>query len=109
MEGIISLDNVFEEEDQAFETRSYTVGSRSLLLKTNSMHVGVSRSVWKASLVLCALLNDDQSLATLKEDKDLLILELGSGPGLAGLFCGQTFAGKVLMTDICPKSLALAK
>ena len=53
MEGIINLEDLYEEED-VLETRHYEfprVGI-SLDLKTMRMHVGVSRSVWKSSLVL---------------------------------------------------------
>ncbi len=98
MEGIINLEDLYEEED-VLETRHYEfprVGI-SLDLKTMRMHVGVSRSVWKSSLVLA------QELEGLKAAR---ILELGSGTGLGGIFAKKLYPHcEVHMSDICPKSI----
>ena len=117
MEGIVNLENIFEEVE---ETHDYLVTPYDfensdiiLNLKTRKLHVGVSRSVWKASIVMSNFLqkayteNDPQ----LELRKAQRIIELGSGPGLGGLFAASLIkeAENIYMTDICTKSLQLIR
>ena len=75
--------------------------------------MGVSRSVWKASIVMSNYLqrayteNDPQ--LDLKSARS--IIELGSGPGLGGLFAASLIkeAESLYLTDICTKSLQLIR
>ena len=80
-----------------------------MTISTLKLHIGVSRSVWKASIVLANYLEQlpDDFLAS----KDgLNILELGSGPGLGGIFAASYLKNaNVFLTDICTKSLKLIK
>ena len=99
MEGIINLEDVFEEED-VLEVKRYEFPRVGITLdiQTMRMHVGVSRSVWKASLVLA------QELETLSAPR---ILELGSGTGLGGIFAKKLYPkSEIHMSDICLKSIA---
>ena len=75
--------------------------------------MGVSRSVWKASIVMSNYLQrayiENDLLLDLK--KAQRILELGSGPGLGGLFAASLIkeAETLYLTDICTKSLQLIR
>jgi cyclopropane fatty-acyl-phospholipid synthase-like methyltransferase len=117
MEGIINLENIFEEAE---ETNDHLIipydfenSDIILMLKTRKMHVGVSRSVWKASIVMSnylqrAYTENDPQLDLKKAQR---ILELGSGPGLGGLFAASLIkeAETLYLTDICIKSLQLIR
>ena len=67
MEGIINLEDIFEQEPLPEDdvTQDYSFKNVTLQLKTRRLHIGVSRSVWKASIVmsnyLYSAINDDKS------------------------------------------------
>ncbi len=67
MEGIINLEDIFEQEPLPEDdvTQDYSFKNVTLRLKTRKLHIGVSRSVWKASIVmsnyLYSAINDDKS------------------------------------------------
>ncbi len=111
----MNLEHLFEgqETDEDHIILPYTFDSLTLQLKTRKQHIGVSRSVWKASIVMSnylqsALLSNDYNLRL--DQNTLKVLELGSGPGLGGIFASSLLSdSKVYMTDICPKSLQLIR
>eukprot|EP00347_Sterkiella_histriomuscorum_P006368 403353027 len=122
MEGIINLEDMFDQDqdDQNCDTvTSYNLGQHTLQMKSRALHIGVSRSVWKASIALAHYLDKNYQKLALQTDQinqqdlknqSLKILELGSGPGLSGLYSSLFFKNaKIFMTDICPKSLNLIK
>ena len=61
MEGIINLENIFEGEDSQDDDQifDYSKEGINLKLKTRKMHIGVSRSVWKASIVMAHYLKEE--------------------------------------------------
>ena len=77
--------------------------------------MGVSRSIWKASITLANILESTHN----KDGKfnfshflDLSrvgnVLELGSGPGLGGIFASALIpSAVVVLTDICTRSLQM--
>ncbi len=70
----------------------------------------MSRSVWKASLALADYLFHNHQLFLHNITVTLKVLELGSGPGLAGIFTQAYLRNsEVYLTDICHKSLNLIK
>ena len=83
----------------------------TLKIETMKMHIGVSRSVWKASYIMAqqlekAVFADEGLRETLKLESSSNILELGSGTGLGGIFVKKLLPqSSVVMTDICTKSL----
>ncbi|CDW84866.1 UNKNOWN [Stylonychia lemnae] len=102
---------MFDQDDLEQECiKEYNLGQISLKIKSKSMHIGVSRSVWKASLALAQYLNTNSDNFDVMKEKQLQILELGSGPGLSGFYASRYFKdSKVFLTDICIKSLNLIK
>ncbi|TNV75732.1 hypothetical protein FGO68_gene977 [Halteria grandinella] len=103
---------MFEDEEESKHsveilTYDFPVSKIQLQIKTMKLHVGVSRSVWKASVIMAryleTLLPDLQNVNT--------VLELGSGTGLGGIFARTLLkeAETVYMTDICTKSLQMIR
>jgi tRNA G26 N,N-dimethylase Trm1 len=94
-----------------------------LKIQSRKVHNGISRVVWKASLVMAQYIEDiryneatpkgQEALQFLKKEhntSEYKILELGSGTGLGGFFSQiQLNAKEICMTDICPQSINLIK
>ncbi len=54
MEGIINLESIFEDElgEEEHQIISYEFDKLKMAVKTRKLHIGISRSVWKASVAM---------------------------------------------------------
>ncbi len=92
-------ENIFLSEEQQIETYQLARSGTRLKIQSRKVHNGISRVVWKASLVMAQYIEDVRFEAATPKGQEALeflskkhnsneykILELGSGTGLGGFF-----------------------
>ena len=88
-------ENIFLSEEQKVETFELEKSHIALQIQSRKVHMGISRVVWKASLVMAQWIEDllyetvnPEAMKLMKgfKEETKSILELGSGTGLGGLF-----------------------
>ena len=92
-------ENIFLSEEQQIETYKLEKSGKSLQIQSRKVNNGISRVVWKASLVMAQYIENVRYkvanqkgqdalkfLATGADTSEFRILELGSGTGCGGLF-----------------------